>query len=53
MGALSALWGAAILYGTLATKQHWVADLPPAFALAWLAHRWAWRKAKPAALHAR
>jgi hypothetical protein len=44
VGALSALWGAAILYGTLATKQHWVADLPPAFVLAWVAHRWAWRE---------
>jgi hypothetical protein len=43
VGALSALWGALILYGTLATKQHWVADLPPAFVLAWGAHRWAWR----------
>lgn len=43
VGALSALWGALILYGTLATKQHWVADLPPAFVLAWVAHRWAWR----------
>lgn len=42
-GALSALWGALILYGTLATKQHWIADLPPAFVLAWAAHRWAWR----------
>jgi hypothetical protein len=43
VGALSALWGALILYGTLATKQHWIADLPPAFVLAWVAHRWAWR----------
>jgi len=46
VGALSALWGALILYGTLATKQHWVADLPPAFVLAWVAHRWAWRAAE-------
>jgi hypothetical protein len=45
VGALSALWGALILYGTLATKQHWIADLPPAFVLAWLAHRYAWRGA--------
>jgi len=43
---LSALWGALILYGTLATKQHWIADLPPAFVLAWVAHRWAWRAAE-------
>jgi hypothetical protein len=46
VGALSALWGALILYGTLATKQHWVADLPPAFVLAWWAHRYAWRGAR-------
>lgn len=43
---LSALWGAAILWGTLATKQHWIADLPPAFVLALLADHLAWRKAK-------
>lgn len=48
VGALSALWGALILYGTLATKQHWVADLPPAFVLAWVADRWAWRGANAA-----
>jgi hypothetical protein len=36
-------WAGAILYGTLATKQHWLADLPPAFVLAWAAHRLAWR----------
>lgn len=41
--ALSALWGAAILYGTLATKQHWLADLPPAFLLALFADWCAWR----------
>jgi hypothetical protein len=43
-------WAGAILYGTLATKQHWLADLPAAFALAWGAHRLAWRgKARTAA----
>jgi len=41
----SLAWAAAILYGTLATKQHWVADLPPAFVLAFLADRLAWRGA--------
>jgi len=41
--ALSLVWGAAILYGTVATKQHWLADLPPAFALALLADRLVWR----------
>jgi len=39
----SLLWAGAILYGTLATKQHWLADLPPAFLLGFLAHRLAWR----------
>jgi len=41
----SLLWAAAILYGTLATKQHWLADLPPAFVLAGVAHWLAWRGA--------
>jgi hypothetical protein len=45
VGALSAFWGALILWGTLATKQHWIADLPPAFVLAWLADAFAWRGA--------
>lgn len=31
-------WVVAILYATLATKQHWALDLPPAIALAGLAH---------------
>ena len=39
----SLAWAGAILYGTLATKQHWVADLPAAFVLAFAAHRLAWR----------
>ena len=37
------VWGALILYSTLATKQHWVLDLPPAIVIAWLADRVAWR----------
>jgi hypothetical protein len=41
--AASLVWAGAILYGTLATKQHWLADLPPAFVIAWAAHRIAWR----------
>jgi PAP2 superfamily len=45
----SVLWGTAILYGTLATKQHWVTDLPLAFVLAWVAHWWSWREAGGAA----
>lgn len=48
--ALASLaWAAAILYGTLATKQHWLADLPAAFVLAFAAHRRAWRGAKRSA----
>lgn len=43
--ALSSGWAVAILYGTLATKQHWIADLPPAFVLALLADHFAWRHA--------
>ena len=49
LAGLSMLWGASILYGTLATKQHWLVDLPPAFLLAWLANRYAWRHASSAA----
>jgi hypothetical protein len=41
---LCAVWGASILYGTLATKQHWLADLPPAFVLALLGDWYAWRE---------
>ena len=43
--AVSTVWASAILYGTLATKQHWLADLPPAFLLALLADRIAWHRA--------
>jgi len=45
---LCVLWGATILYGTLATKQHWLADLPPAFLLALLADWYAWRSSPSA-----
>lgn len=40
--ALCALWLAVIMFATLAMKQHYFLDLPPALVLAWLAHRWAW-----------
>ena len=50
LGAVA--WTGAILYSTLALKQHWALDLPPGLALAWLAHRWAWRDADPAAAQA-
>jgi hypothetical protein len=43
--AAGALWGAAILYSTLATKQHWALDLPPGVLLAAGAHALAWRSA--------
>jgi len=43
LGLASILWGGAILFSTLATKQHWLADLLPACALAIAAHRLAWR----------
>lgn len=45
LAGLTLVWGGAILYSTLATKQHWFADLPPAFLLAFAAHRLAWRGA--------
>ena len=32
------LWGGAILYATLATKQHYAVDLPAGIVLAWLSH---------------
>jgi hypothetical protein len=41
--AAGALWSAAILYATLATKQHWALDLPPGVLLACAAHALAWR----------
>jgi len=44
-------WSAAILYATLATKQHYLLDLPAGVLLAWLAHALAWRgAARPAAV---
>lgn len=36
-------WGLLILYSTLATKQHWLLDLPAGVAAAWVAHHLAWR----------
>jgi PAP2 superfamily len=53
VAALAAFWGALILWGTLATKQHWIADLPPAFVLALVADWFAWRGATPPALPSR
>jgi len=43
--AVCGLWLVVIMFATLATKQHYFLDLPPALLLAWLAHRWAgWRR---------
>lgn len=39
------IWCAVIAFATLATKQHYFVDLPPALLLAWISHRWAWRHA--------
>ena len=38
------IWGAGILYATIATKQHYAIDLPAGMFLAWLCHHWAWRE---------
>lgn len=44
-------WSTAILYATLATKQHYLLDLPAGVLLAWAAHALAWRgAARPAAV---
>ena len=43
LGIVGWLWGALILYSTLATKQHWAIDLAPGALLACVAHAWAWR----------
>ena len=43
--AVCSLWLVVIMFATLATKQHYFLDLPPALLLAWLAHRFAgWRR---------
>jgi hypothetical protein len=41
--ALGGQWVAAILYATLATKQHYAVDLPPGLLLAYVCHRAVWR----------
>ncbi|HTI71265.1 MAG TPA: phosphatase PAP2 family protein [Candidatus Limnocylindria bacterium] len=43
--ALLPLWGLLILYGTLATKQHYAVDLLAGGLIGWWADRWAWRHA--------
>ena len=49
LAAVLLLWVLVILYSTLATKQHWAVDLPPAIVLAWLAHALASRFLPPGA----
>jgi membrane-associated phospholipid phosphatase len=46
LGLGGALWGALILYSTLATRQHWAADLPAGVLLAGAAHLLVWRAAR-------
>lgn len=41
--AAAGVWGGLILYSTLATKQHWMVDLPAGALIAWVSHRIAWR----------
>jgi len=45
LGIVGSLWGTAILFSTLATKQHWAIDLAPGVLLACAAHALAWRRA--------
>jgi membrane-associated phospholipid phosphatase len=45
IGCVGALWVALILYSTLATRQHWVIDLPIGVALAIAADARVWRSA--------
>ena len=46
LAAAGSLWVLAILYSTLATRQHWALDLPAGALLAWIAHARAWRSAR-------
>jgi hypothetical protein len=39
------VWAALILYGTMATKQHYLVDLPPGILIAWIGHWLVWRNA--------
>ncbi len=43
LGAACVAWALLIAYSTLATKEHYVVDLPAGAALAVVAHWWAWR----------
>jgi membrane-associated phospholipid phosphatase len=43
VAATGALWGALILYSTLATRQHWAIDVPAGALVAIAAHALVWR----------
>ena len=45
LAAAGSVWVLAILYSTLATRQHWAIDLPAGVLLAWVADARAWRSA--------
>lgn len=47
---LLAFWLLWICYATVATKQHYVVDVPPGLLLGWLCHRLAWRRRAPEAI---
>ena len=40
------LWSAAILYATIATRQHYALDLPAGACLGYISHKLAWRERK-------
>jgi membrane-associated phospholipid phosphatase len=45
LAILGTFWAGLILISTIATKQHYFVDIPPAIFLAWLANRGAWAQA--------
>jgi membrane-associated phospholipid phosphatase len=45
LAMVGALWAGLIMISTVATRQHYFVDIPPAVALAWIAHRWVWLRA--------
>jgi membrane-associated phospholipid phosphatase len=42
LAMIGALWTGLIMISTVATRQHYFVDIPPAVVLAWIAHRWVW-----------
>lgn len=45
LAMIGTLWAGVIMVSTVATRQHYFVDLPPAVVMAWIAHRWAWSRA--------